>query len=269
MSSYVTTASLTLGAAMQAEAMNPKVHFPEFIVGGQTAKRGEFKFYAAYESKAGDARCGASLVANDWALTAAHCNSEPPQSPSNFRVRVSAFDAKKVDPETEEVRVLKTIISYPEWDPATISFDYGLLQFAKPVDTVTPISLFNADVFAEDPKPLTLVGLGRDKGGPDPSVAAQLQVTNMEFVSDKACQREWGSLFYANSMICANFPTASACHGDSGGPLFFEENGMPKQIGVVSWGNPSCSVGSANVYGRLIPQVLEYIELTIAGGSVL
>ena len=38
-------------------------------------------------------------------------------------------------------------------------------------------------------------------------------------------------------MVCAGAPNIDSCYGDSGGPLFFRNNGAPVQVGIVSWGN--------------------------------
>jgi hypothetical protein len=46
-----------------------------------------------------------------------------------------------------------------------------------------------------------------------------------------------------------NFHGEGACHGDSGGPAFSEIGGVWHQIGVTSWGDPSCS--STGHYQRL------------------
>ena len=45
------------------------------IVGGREAERGAWPWHGGIVNWYGDYRCGAVLIAADWALTAAHCVS--------------------------------------------------------------------------------------------------------------------------------------------------------------------------------------------------
>lgn len=261
----LTTVTCLSGATAATQlVLKPHFRFPEMIIGGTTAKRGEYKFYAAYETAAGFPFCGSTLINKNWALTAAHCNRDEPAD--NFRVRVSAYALAKVDPATEEVRVLSSIITYPKWDPATISHDYGLLKFNVPVDTVTPVDVFNADTFAKNPQPLTIIGLGRNEKGSSQNRPAALQQADTTFVPNKECKEQ---MAVDDSMICIEQKGISACHGDSGGPLFFHDDGKPKQIGIASWVSITpqggCNTEAPNVYARLNREIIQYIEQTIEG----
>lgn len=46
--------------------------------------------------------------------------------------------------------------------------------------------------------------------------------------------------------MCLCYP-----QGDSGGPLVCESSGVWYQVGIVSWGDEDCNVGSPVVYTRV------------------
>lgn len=57
--------------------------------------------------------------------------------------------------------------------------------------------------------------------------------------------------------ICVNGGGRSACRGDSGGPLVDTRTG--RQIGIVSYGKPDCSVGFPSIYCK-VQDNLEFIN---------
>jgi hypothetical protein len=81
---------------------------------------------------------------------------------------------------------------------------------------------------------MTLVGYGRQASDHITGIRRLARVT-LESLSQE-------TLVY-------NFHGEGACHGDSGGPAFAEIDGVWHQIGMTSWGDPSCS--STGHYQRL------------------
>ena len=61
------------------------------------------------------------------------------------------------------------------------------------------------------------------------------------------------------TMFWYNVPGLSMCHGDSGGPAFFVQDGVEHLIGATSFGNPGCS--SDGVQARTdAPQIAAFIQ---------
>lgn len=286
------SAFLLLAAASQAKAMTPPsltLQVPNhksdkqpvsFIVDGESAKLGQYPFYAAYEVELNNqiiTFCGSSLISPQFALTAAHCNlanSDPSLKDAPFQVRVSAFELAPADPAAEELRLLTKIIDHPDYQLITSGsgqyavFDYGVLKWEEPVTTATatPIKLFDADTFANNDvgDQLTVIGLGLISctSQTRPTV---LQEVKIDFIGDLQCGEEYltnglGSIIDPTNMICAGGPgIKGSWQGDSGGPLFFTEDGEMKQVGVVSFG--VCGVvGIPGVYSRLTAAAIVFVE---------
>ena len=134
-----------------------------------------------------------------------------------------------------------------------------------PIDTVSPVALFDADTYAKDPSPLTVIGLGTTIQGTwaPPAVLQQVVV---DYVTDAACEKDYKDYvikFQSNSMMCAAAPGKDACQGDSGGPLFFTDNGVHKQVGIVSWGDGCALPGNPGVYAKLNKDILSWIDLVM------
>lgn len=54
-------------------------------------------------------------------------------------------------------------------------------------------------------------------------------------------------------MLCAGYPQGErdACVGDSGGPLMIQQNGVYRQIGIVSQGEGCAIPGKYGIYTRV------------------
>lgn len=88
-----------------------------------------------------------------------------------------------------------------------------------------------------------------------------LRQANVPIKSDSACSSLLERYDGAN-MVCAGIPATpgntgvDTCGGDSGGPLFATKSGVKTQVGITSWGPPTC----AESYGAYV-QVGSYSNL--------
>ena len=233
--------------------------FPSRIVDGTDATEGEYKFYCAYERSSDSfAFCGASLINRMWALSAAHCTGGVNQ------VRVSAYAFNKFNPKTEEIRQLTQQINHPKYIPSEFPYDYAMLGWQQPIDTVKPLELFDADTFAKDPSPLTAIGLGSTSNTGTTVRPAVLQQVVIGLFTDEECRKFYSTKFQASTMLCAAAPGKGACSGDSGGPLFFTAAGVEKQIGIASWTRIPCTAnGYPTVWAKLNKEALGWFEMVM------
>lgn len=92
--------------------------------------------FAIYRTKQNNPDCIASLIAPQWAITAAHCTEDP----------VFLTGIKKKHYEVmlgEEVRVLDQVVRYKSEDGNEL--DIALVHFSEPVSDIVPLPLYRHD----------------------------------------------------------------------------------------------------------------------------
>ncbi|CAG0882244.1 unnamed protein product [Cyprideis torosa] len=88
-------------------------------------------------------KCGAALLNENWAITAAHCVENVP--PQDLLLRLGEYDlATDKEPFGYLEKKVQIIASHPKFDPRTFEFDLALLRFYEPVKfqpNIVPICL--------------------------------------------------------------------------------------------------------------------------------
>jgi secreted trypsin-like serine protease len=246
------------------------------VVGGRDATRAyPYMVALEYDAPGGTADfsqiCGASLVAADRVLTAAHClvqdldddgavDDVVPASSVRVLVGSQRLDDRAAG-ETIGVATVTVHEEYLKDDDG--SHDVGLLTLQRRATKGTPIAL--AAPASQKPlwaggKTATLTGWGSALfQDPGLTYRNQLQEVEVPMRTDAECDGAYGDGFDAATMVCAGETTGGkdSCQGDSGGPLVVPDAaGTFVQAGVVSFGFGCGFPTQYGVYSRVGDTVL-------------
>ncbi|WP_176329770.1 trypsin-like serine protease [Thioflexithrix psekupsensis] len=230
------------------------------VVGGQPVAQGEYPWTLALVEAGKTAvtghYCGASLIAPTWAVTAAHCLSDPPRRdymPADVQVV-----AAHVDLQQTLLLDVKQIIVHPDFSFNILENDIALLELAEPVDLPIVTLLDEADYSLPTTLSATVLGWGSTSNlGRYPDT---LMAVSMPLLDNELCEKllvdgkviQSGELL--PSMLCAGGMNLGrdSCTADSGGPLIIHNpnDDTIVQIGLVSYGADRCGY-FPGVYTRL------------------
>merc|ERR1712198_80765 len=251
----------------------------ERIIGGADADINEWPWMVSMLFSDGVRhKCGGTVVASEWIVTAAHCLYEDSELTVETKVEDVSIVLGEHDNsmEGEEIlprKVLKIskYIKHPDYEKITSNADIALLKLAEKVDlnTYTPACMANTgDDFTG--KTAWVYGWGALSFGtgdyPD-----KLQELSVKIVSQEVCQAAHEDLLWTitDGMLCAGGVTGQdSCQGDSGGPLTVDVNGQHHLVGDVSFGDDCAKEGRYGIYAKTA-FFREWIDQTFAaeGGT--
>jgi secreted trypsin-like serine protease len=158
--------------------------------------------------------CGASMLTDRWAVTAAHCVDFPDDEIDDLVARVGSRDRLRGG----EVRHVARAVRHPEFhrdaDGAGVRADIALIELSAPVD-VRPVRIGPAT----GPGMRTrIAGWGNTCSDPVPACdefPVQLRELDAVVTNPDACSR-----MNRATELCTDYPVrgTGACSGDSGGP---------------------------------------------------
>ncbi|XP_058447436.1 trypsin 3A1-like [Malaya genurostris] len=220
------------------------------IVGGVDADIEDFPYQLSLR-RSGSLSCGASVITNRWALSAAHCTSPLPDVSI---ITLRAGTANRL--EGGIIFDVDLIINHPQYNDSTLQYDVCVLRTVELMEgaNIAPIALVPAETYYPGGTRAVVSGWGLTSV--PGSLATILQAVDIPVVDQETCASQWSSVAVTDDMICASETGRDACNGDSGGPLVTGG----RQIGVVSWGTVLCRGSSPGVFARVaFPAIRNWI----------
>jgi len=220
------------------------------IVGGSAATNNEFPFVAALlESGTKETKnaqfCGASVIAPNWVMTAAHCVMGQKAENIDILIKTNVLDGSGKRIQAKNLFIHDAYISKNQSDMA-------LIELSEKANVSAILPLQPGSGLEGSGKMATVIGWGLTKEEGNPS--EKLMKVDVPIVADTVCGKAYPEQFNAGTEICAGVPQGGkdSCQGDSGGPLFVKNNsGQTNLVGVVSWGEGCAEKGKFGVYTQV------------------
>ncbi|XP_027055006.1 chymotrypsinogen B-like [Pocillopora verrucosa] len=233
------------------------------IVGGTTAVHGSWPWQLSLRYSGGHI-CGASLISEEYAITAAHCVNHDSR-PSSYKIVAGAHKRYGDGVEYQVSRIFK----HERFSMSHLQNDITVLKLSSKVKlgpTVGKVCMPAQGSRAKIGAHCWTSGWGRISGQSN-QAAYELQQTSLPVVDHDTCYRKNGYYVHETSMVCAGASGSSVCNGDSGGPLVCEENGKWVLRGVTSWvTSKACPTMTYSVYAR-VGSYVDWVKGKMGGGD--
>ncbi|GAA1555767.1 serine protease [Kribbella sancticallisti] len=214
------------------------------IVGGEIAHTADAPWAIALNNSGSPVPsgqyCGATLVAANKIVTAAHCATEAASTYTAVQGR------DKLSDTGGKTSAITSIWADPKYGSEP-GHDVAVMTLATPFEGVPALALETSTAADAAGAASVVYGWGSTKNtGP----ADTFQKVAVPVLGDAYCEKAYASQNYTGAgEICAGYEEGGkdSCQGDSGGPLVL--NG--RLFGVVSWGIGCAEAGNPGVYAEV------------------
>uniref|UniRef100_A0A4W4FWW3 Peptidase S1 domain-containing protein n=1 Tax=Electrophorus electricus TaxID=8005 RepID=A0A4W4FWW3_ELEEL len=225
------------------------IHPQDRVVGGVNAVEGEWPWQVSLHFS-GHLYCAASVITNEWLISAAHCFSRELTNTlkTSFKHRFMNFSYYNARTFDYDVALLQLKKAWPS----------GLTSYIQPVCLPSPSQALTTN------HRCWVTGWGY-RSEQDKVLPTVLQKAEVSVLSQSECKRAYDPV--SPRMLCAGVPTGEqdACRGDSGGPLScrVSEGGRWFLTGIVSWGSGCGRPNFPGVYTRVLHEIPSVFHILI------
>ncbi|XP_037025693.1 trypsin-1-like isoform X2 [Bradysia coprophila] len=191
-------------------------------------------------------RCGGTVINSNTVLTAAHCVSrfnEPMQS-NEFLVSLGRLNLD-VDESSGQNFTVAEVIIHPDFEYTDLNNDIAILRLSTHAtfnNYVQPVCMWpsnKTDLSEIVGRAGMVVGWGQTETGEMSRVLRQASMTVVDSRKCLAAYRAFAKHVILETHFCAGLRNGtSACLGDSGGSMTFEESGVYYIRGILSLAPP-------------------------------
>lgn len=210
------------------------------IVNGKAAAVSQFPYYAHLEIFNRDgsgSSCGATLISNEWLLTAAHCTFYA----KNIIVHLGMSRLPSgVFSSIEGYTFLSVgegdFYEHPDYNERLYWNDIALIKLSTEVKFSNYIQPVRLPTSCNVPTKTEIYAMGNGMINTIGDVSKQLLFATLQTIPVHVCWWKYPILFLRQSFICAidkSENLQSVCMGDSGGPLVTKTDGT--LIGVTAF----------------------------------
>uniref|UniRef100_A0A1B0GM42 Peptidase S1 domain-containing protein n=1 Tax=Phlebotomus papatasi TaxID=29031 RepID=A0A1B0GM42_PHLPP len=186
------------------------------IIGGRSARRGQWPWQVAIFNRFKEAFCGGTLISPLWIITAAHCVRK------RLYVRLGEHNLEVPDRTEVEYRV-EYAIKHPKYDKKTVDNDVAMLKLPREM-IPSPFIGFAClpDKFQSLPvgAQCTIIGWGKKRDQDDAGTNV-LHEAEVPIITNEECKAVYYDYTITKNMFCAGHKKGriDSCSGDSGGPI--------------------------------------------------
>lgn len=186
--------------------------------------------------------CGATLIGDDVALTAAHCVS-------NLEKPIFVTLGSTTVPEPKNSMPMKGVVVHPEFNLNTGEHNIALVWFNKPDFPLKALQTVSSN-FDLSARTFKAFGWGSltTLGTVQPH---ELQSVELKVVDNATCASQLKESILHTQLCATGIHEGmgqDTCRGDDGGPLVVENEGALQIYGVTSWRKSCGQVKTPGVY---------------------